>query len=119
MRSNDSRWVRTVSDWVSRDIKRTTGRPFGGHIFSRRSSKKIMMFFVSHAKEGTTERLWHAIETNERINGACLTTSKINGSQGHQDEDCRAGLIGLQALARGRGAFARKNAIFHAVFYDD
>ncbi|KAK6730840.1 hypothetical protein RB195_007357 [Necator americanus] len=27
MRFNDSRWTRAVSDWVPRDIKRTTGRP--------------------------------------------------------------------------------------------
>ncbi|KAK6755717.1 hypothetical protein RB195_014232 [Necator americanus] len=27
MRFNDNRWTRAVSDWVPRDIKRTTGRP--------------------------------------------------------------------------------------------
>ncbi|KAK6764708.1 hypothetical protein RB195_024874 [Necator americanus] len=27
MRFNDNRWARAVSDWVPRDIKRTTGRP--------------------------------------------------------------------------------------------
>ncbi|KAK6738265.1 hypothetical protein RB195_020399 [Necator americanus] len=27
MRFDDNRWTRAVSDWVSRDIKRTTGRP--------------------------------------------------------------------------------------------
>ncbi|KAK6743806.1 hypothetical protein RB195_010855 [Necator americanus] len=27
MRFNDNCWTRTVSDWVPRDIKRTTGRP--------------------------------------------------------------------------------------------
>ncbi|KAK6749360.1 hypothetical protein RB195_001773 [Necator americanus] len=27
MRFNDYRWTRAVSDWVPRDIKRTTGRP--------------------------------------------------------------------------------------------
>ncbi|KAK6752316.1 hypothetical protein RB195_003624 [Necator americanus] len=27
MRFNDNRWTRAVSDWVLRDIKRTTGRP--------------------------------------------------------------------------------------------
>ncbi|KAK6727126.1 hypothetical protein RB195_005056 [Necator americanus] len=26
-RFNDNRWTRAVSDWVPRDIKRTTGRP--------------------------------------------------------------------------------------------
>ncbi|KAK6736124.1 hypothetical protein RB195_019039 [Necator americanus] len=27
MRFNDNRWTTAVSDWVPRDIKRTTGRP--------------------------------------------------------------------------------------------
>ncbi|KAE9420238.1 hypothetical protein Angca_009509, partial [Angiostrongylus cantonensis] len=27
MRMNDNRWTRAVSDWISRDVKRTAGRP--------------------------------------------------------------------------------------------
>ncbi|KAE9417797.1 hypothetical protein Angca_003227, partial [Angiostrongylus cantonensis] len=27
MRMNDNRWTRTVSAWISRDVKRTAGRP--------------------------------------------------------------------------------------------
>ncbi|KAE9415809.1 hypothetical protein Angca_008239, partial [Angiostrongylus cantonensis] len=27
MRMNDNRWTRAVSDWIFRDVKRTTGRP--------------------------------------------------------------------------------------------
>ncbi|KAK6749644.1 hypothetical protein RB195_001945 [Necator americanus] len=45
-----------------------------------------MMLFVSHAKGGTTGLLWHAIGTNGRITGARSTSSKINGSQGDQDQ---------------------------------
>ncbi|KAK6749276.1 hypothetical protein RB195_001712 [Necator americanus] len=82
MRFNDNRCTRAVSDWVPRDIKRTTeDRRPDVQISSRSSSKKNMMLFVSHAKGGTTGLLWHAIGTNGRITGARLTSSKINGSQ--------------------------------------
>ncbi|VDM52669.1 unnamed protein product [Angiostrongylus costaricensis] len=27
MRINDNRWMKAVSDWISRDVKRTAGRP--------------------------------------------------------------------------------------------
>ncbi|KAE9418155.1 hypothetical protein Angca_009721, partial [Angiostrongylus cantonensis] len=27
MRMNDNRWIRAVSDWIPRDVKRTAGRP--------------------------------------------------------------------------------------------
>ncbi|KAE9421156.1 hypothetical protein Angca_008089, partial [Angiostrongylus cantonensis] len=27
MRMNDNRWTRAVSDWITRDVKRTAGRP--------------------------------------------------------------------------------------------
>ncbi|KAK6736276.1 hypothetical protein RB195_019134 [Necator americanus] len=57
-----------------------------GQISSRSLSKKIMMLFVSHAKGGTTGRLWHAIGTNGRIAVARSTTSKINSIQGDQGE---------------------------------
>ncbi|KAK6751433.1 hypothetical protein RB195_003055 [Necator americanus] len=57
-----------------------------GQISSRSLSKKNMMLFVSHAKEGTTGLLWHAIGTNGRITGACSTSSKINESQGDQGD---------------------------------
>ncbi|KAK6738463.1 hypothetical protein RB195_020519 [Necator americanus] len=70
MRFNDNRWTRAVSDWVPRDIKRTTGRQTADPM----------------AKGGTTGLLWHAIGTNGRITGARSTSSKINGSQADQGD---------------------------------
>ncbi|KAK6742845.1 hypothetical protein RB195_010233 [Necator americanus] len=87
MRFNDNRWTRAVSDWVPRDINalQEDRRP-DGQTSSRSPSKKSMILFVSHAKEGTTGLLWHAIGTNGRITGTRSTSSKINGSQGDQGE---------------------------------
>ncbi|KAK6762549.1 hypothetical protein RB195_023322 [Necator americanus] len=68
--------------WVSNaDSALQEDRRPDGQISSRCPSKKNMMLTVSHAKEGTTGLLWHAIGTNGRIIGARSTSSKINGSQ--------------------------------------
>ncbi|KAK6756346.1 hypothetical protein RB195_014637 [Necator americanus] len=92
MRFNDNRWTRSVSNWVPRELLsgllsalQEDRRP-DGQISSQSPEKKIMMFFVSHAKGGTTGLLWHAIGTNGRITGARSPCSKINGSQDDQGD---------------------------------
>ncbi|KAK6751618.1 hypothetical protein RB195_003188 [Necator americanus] len=87
MRFDDNRWTRAVSDWVPRDIKRTTGRPptRWSDFFTKSLKEKYDAIRVPRER-GTTVLLWHAIGTNGRITGARSTSSKINGSQGDQGD---------------------------------
>ncbi|KAK6730605.1 hypothetical protein RB195_007208 [Necator americanus] len=77
MRFNGNRWTRAVSDWVLNALQEDH-RP-DGQISSRCPSKKNMMFFVSHAKGGTTGLPWHAIGTNGRITGAARPVRRSTG----------------------------------------
>ncbi|KIH62575.1 hypothetical protein ANCDUO_07141 [Ancylostoma duodenale] len=84
-RFNDNRWTRAVSDWTSRDVKRTKVRP-DGQTSSRSPSRIDTMLSVSFERTESTGQLWLARETNGRIAGARSVYPKINGSQGDQGD---------------------------------
>ncbi|KAK6731160.1 hypothetical protein RB195_007555 [Necator americanus] len=52
MRFNDNRWARAVSDWVPRDIKRTTGRPLTrwSDFFTKSFKEKYDALRVPHER---------------------------------------------------------------------
>ncbi|KAK6740110.1 hypothetical protein RB195_008527 [Necator americanus] len=87
MRFNDNRWARAVSDWVPRDIKRTTGRPptRWSDFFTKSLKEKYDALRVPRERRNHWATL-APIGTNGRITGARSTSSKINGSQGDQGD---------------------------------
>ena len=82
MRMNGNRWIRAVSDWIPRDVKRTAGRPptrwsefFTKSLEERDGARRI-------PRGEPTGLLLHATGKNGGFTGACSNHSTINGTTG-------------------------------------
>ncbi|KAK6757382.1 hypothetical protein RB195_015294 [Necator americanus] len=89
MRFNDNRWTRAVSDWVPRDIKRTTGRPptRWSDFFTKSFKEKYDALRVPRE----TRYYWATLARDrDKWKNYWRPSSKINGSQGDQgDNACK------------------------------
>ncbi|KAJ1362675.1 hypothetical protein KIN20_038426 [Parelaphostrongylus tenuis] len=63
MRFNDNRWTKAVSDWIPRDIKRSTGRPptRWSNFFTKETEERYDAQRIPLERRGLTGLLLHAI----------------------------------------------------------
>uniref|UniRef100_A0A0K0DKD1 Reverse transcriptase domain-containing protein n=1 Tax=Angiostrongylus cantonensis TaxID=6313 RepID=A0A0K0DKD1_ANGCA len=83
MRVNDNRWTRAVSEWISRDIKRTGGRlPTPWSEFFTKSLEERYDARRALERAEPTGLLFHATGKNGKFAGACSSHLTINGTTG-------------------------------------